>query len=90
VDSLSTATRGRLDSVKAWVNDRSQKMTTDQEERTVDMAKVAWQDAKSKLPKDLTDYERKVAVKELQETVRSWFELTDEEWKTVLDESSAP
>ena len=62
-------------------------MTTDQEERTVDMAKDAWQDAKAKLPKDLTDYERKVAEKELQETVRSWFELTDDEWKTVLKDS---
>lgn len=84
---MSTTTRLRLDSVKVWVNDKARQMTADQEEQTVDMAKEAWQDARSKLPKDLTDYERKVATNELQETVRSWFDLTDEEWEAVLNDS---
>ena len=83
VDSLSQGTRSRLDSVRAWIQVRAEEITGDSEAQRLDLAKQAWQDAKAKLPVDLSAYEKKIALKEIKTTIVTWFKLSAEDWKAI-------
>ena len=87
LDSLSEGTRSRLDSVQAWVQGRAQEISTESNAGRLEMARQAWQDAKLKLPADLSAYERKIALKEAKATIVTWFKLSDEDWKSITSES---
>lgn len=87
LDSLSAGTRLRLDSVQAWVEVRAREISTESEAGRLDMAKQAWQDAKGRLPTDLSAYERKIALKEAKTTIVTWFKLSDEDWKQITSVS---
>jgi hypothetical protein len=87
LDSLSEGTRSRLDSVRAWVQGRAQEISTESNAGRLEMARQAWQDAKHKLPADLSAYERKIALKEAKATIVTWFKLSDEDWKLITSES---
>jgi uncharacterized membrane protein YebE (DUF533 family) len=83
VDSLSEGTRARLDSVRAWVQVRAQEIGSETDAGRLDLAKKAWQDAKDKLPADLSAYERKIALKEVKTTIVTWFKLSADDWKSI-------
>jgi hypothetical protein len=86
LDSLSETTRGRIDSVRAWVLVRAREISNESEGDRLEMARRAWLDAKQKLPADLSAYERKVALKEVKTTIVTWFELSNDDWKLVTSE----
>lgn len=86
LDSLSEGTRSRLDSVRAWVEGRAREISTESDAGRLDMARQAWQDARGRLPADLSAYERKVALKEAKTTIVTWFKLSDEDWKSITSD----
>ena len=53
----------------------------------LDRARAAWQEARSRLSRDLSEYERRVALKELRPTIHSWFGLTQAELAEVTQDT---
>lgn len=86
VDSLSVGTRTKLDSVQAWIQFRAQEISTESEAERLELAKKAWNDAKAKLPADLSAYEKKIALKEIKTTIVTWFKLSVDDWKSITSD----
>jgi hypothetical protein len=89
IDSLRTATRVTLDSIRQSIEftvtpaptaDSALGKPADAELQ----AEQAWDEAVRGLPKDLTAYERKVAEQELKESVRKRYELSKEQIDAIV------
>ena len=85
--ALDESSRAQIDSLRKWIEARAEARADGETRQHLDRARAAWQEAKSGLPKDLSEYERRVALKELKSTIHSWFGLTQAELAEVTQDS---
>ena len=83
LDSVRATTRRQLDSICAWVELSAQAESERETAGKLERARRVWEQAMGRLPRDLTDYERKVAREELRDNLSRWFELTPAELADV-------
>lgn len=53
----------------------------------MDRAREAWDKAVASLPRDLSKYERRVAINELRETLENWFKLDRSQLRIITGDA---
>jgi hypothetical protein len=87
LDSMRTATWDRIDSLRGWVQTQAAAAVKGEAADQMDQARQAWEKAVESLPSDLSKYERRVAIKELRETLGNWFELDTSQLRIITGDA---
>jgi hypothetical protein len=77
----------RIDSLRSWVESEASADVKGEVADQLDRAKKAWDKAVTSLPRDLSKYERKVAIKDLRETLENWFGLDASQMRIVTGDA---
>ena len=87
IDSMRTVTTRHLDSLRDWVESQARAGVEGEVADHMDRARLAWDKAIKSLPRDLSKYERRVAVEDLRETLGNWFELDQSQLRLITGDS---
>jgi len=87
LDSMRTATLSQIDSLRGWVESQATAAVEGEVKSQMDRARQAWDKVVSSLPSDLSRYERRVAIKELRETLENWFDLDRSQLRIITGDA---